>query len=302
MAKQGDSLPRHGRPKSGVPVVPTGAEQQLPAEKAWSVVSRLMTCLELDALIQEFAGTMSQLLDCAGVTYRRSEDAESLVYGDVAEHQAQYRLVAESEPLGVLTLHGERPFGPADLALADHCITLLITPLRNALKYQSARLEARTDPLTQLLNRSCMEECLGREIRLARRHNQDFSVIAVDLDDLKGVNDLHGHAAGDKVLQELAELLRRCARASELIFRKGGDEFLIALSHTSLAGARLLAERLCRAVDRHGFRYQGEELSVYVSIGVTSLNADDTIEGLLERMDTALYAAKGCGCNQVVHA
>ena len=297
MAQQSDSLQQH--PGKVSPVVPLGTEQQLPMEQVWQLVSRWMGSLELDALIQAFGESASQYFDCAGVTYQPPEGGEVLEHGELAEHQAQYRLTVKGDSLGTLTLHARRPFSSGDLAVAEQCIGLVVTPLRNALKYEAALREARTDPLTQVLNRSTMEQSLCRELGLARRHGEEFCVVSVDLDDFKTVNDAFGHAAGDEVLRDLARLLRRCARESDLIYRTGGDEFLIALSHTSLAGARLLAERLRRAVDRNVFRHNGEELPVYVSIGVTALTDGDTVDSLLERADEALYEAKRAGRNQV---
>ena len=297
MAQQSDSLQQH--PGKVSPVVPLGTEQQLPTEQAWQLVSRWMGSLELDALIQAFGESASQYFDCAGVTYLPPEGGEALEHGELAEHQAQYRLTVKGDTLGSLTLHARRPFSSGDLAVAEQCIGLLVTPLRNALKYEAALREARTDPLTQVLNRSTMEQSLSRELGLARRHGEEFCVVTVDLDDFKTVNDAFGHAAGDAVLRDLAMLLRRCGRESDLIYRTGGDEFVIALSHTSLAGARLLAERLRRAVGRNVFRHNGEELPVYVSIGVTALVDHDTVESLLERADEALYEAKRSGRNQV---
>ena len=297
MAQHSDSLQQH--PGKASPVVSLGTEQQLSTEQAWQLVSRWMGSLELDALIQAFGESARQYFDCAGVTYQPPESGEVLEHGELAEHQAQYRLTVKGEPLGCMTLHASRPFSSADLAVAEQCIALLVTPLRNALKYEAALQEARTDPLTQLLNRSTMEQSLCRELGLARRHGEAFCVVSMDLDNFKTVNDAFGHAAGDEVLSDLAKLLRRCARESDLIYRTGGDEFLIALSHTSLVGARLLAERLRRAVDRHEFHYNGEELPVYVSIGVTALGDGDTVDSVLQRADEALYEAKRAGRNQV---
>lgn len=287
---------------SSATVVPLGTDQKVPVEQAWQVVSRLMGSLELETLVAAFHEVAGQFFDCAGVSYTPPDDdgSESVVAGELADHKAQYGLRTSDEHLGVLTLHARRPLGAGDLARAEQCIGLLVTPLRNALRYEAALRQARTDPLSGLLNRSTMHESLVREVRLARRHDESFCVLALDLDDFKPVNDTYGHAAGDTVLREVAALLRRCARESDLLFRVGGDEFLVALSHTSLAGARLLAERVRRAVNRTSFTHDGEVLPVRVSIGVTSLQAGDTVDAMLRRVDGALYSAKGGGRDQVV--
>ncbi|MDN3518308.1 GGDEF domain-containing protein [Aquisalimonas lutea] len=300
MAQQHGSVANGSDPSATV--IPLGTDQKMPVDQAWQVVSRLMGCLELESLIATFREVAGQLFDCAGVSYTPPDDdgGDAIVCGDLADHQAQYGLRTSDDHLGVLTLHAHRPLGAGDLARVEQCIGLLVTPLRNALRYEAALRQARTDPLSGLLNRTTMHESLAREVRLARRHDESFCILSLDLDDFKAVNDTYGHAAGDTVLQDVAALLGRCARESDLLFRVGGDEFMVALSHTSLAGARLLAERIRRAVSRTSFTHDGEVLPVHVSVGVTALQPGDTVDGMLRRVDGALYSAKNAGRDQVV--
>lgn len=286
-------------PERGADVVAMGAGEHLPAGGAWQVLSQLVGCLELDALIQAFRSSAGAFLDCVGVTYEAPASDSRIVCGEPAPNQARYGVGVHGEDLGVITLHARRPLGAAALARAEECIGVLVAPLRNALRYEAALRAARTDPLTGLLNRNTMEETLDRELRLARRHDEAFCVLALDLDDFKRVNDTFGHAAGDHVLRELAGVLSRCARESDLVFRVGGDEFVIALSRTDLPGARLLAERLRRAVDRRVFAYEGNVLPVRASVGVTNLQPGDTARTLMRRVDGALFGAKDAGRNRV---
>ena len=228
-------------------------------------------------------------------------DTQSVVAGQQTDCRARYGLNTHGEDLGVVWLYGHRPMGAAELARAEQGIGLLVTPLRNALRHEAALCAARTDPLTQLLNRSTMQASLVREVGLARRHNESMCVLAMDLDEFKTVNDTFGHAAGDQVLRDLADLLRECCRESDLIFRVGGDEFVVALSHTNIAGAGLLAERLRRSVEGKVFEFDGQPLPVHVSIGVTGLQQQDSTDGLLRRVDDALLRAKGSGRNRVLY-
>jgi len=159
-----------------------------------------------------------------------------------------------------------------------------------------------TDPLTGCLNRRAFEMRLKREWRQAKRRDAPLAVLAIDLDNFKPINDTHGHAVGDQVLQDLAQIMRNTARETDHIARIGGDEFVILLPDTPWQGAMTFAERLRRNVDDHGFRgAEDAELRVTVSIGIAlARGADDvTPEYLLEEADRSLYRAKEAGRNRI---
>jgi diguanylate cyclase (GGDEF)-like protein len=158
-----------------------------------------------------------------------------------------------------------------------------------------ARL-ATVDGLTGLLNRRAMTERLESEIRRTQRHEQSLAVIAIDLDGLKRVNDTHGHAAGDAALRRVSEAMRSVCRASDVVGRWGGDEFLVLAPGDSQADARRLAERIRDAVSAHS---GGPALSV--SIGVATLaQHEPSLQALVRRADDALYEAKRQGRDRVV--
>ena len=171
-------------------------------------------------------------------------------------------------------------------------------------KADNARLEvlSRTDPLTQLLNRRALHVQLGTEVERVRRYNAPLSVLMLDVDGFKGVNDNYGHHAGDLVLVELALLLGRAARSVDTVARYGGDEFVIAVPETGEAGAIAFAERLRDKIESHPFEIgQTKPLHLTVSIGVADFPEPrvETAEDLLECADRALYRAKAGGRNLV---
>jgi two-component system, cell cycle response regulator len=163
---------------------------------------------------------------------------------------------------------------------------------------------AITDPLTGLFNRRYMETHLGNMIEHYVNRGKLLSVIAIDVDFFKPINDTHGHAAGDKVLQELAQRLRDNTRSVDFVCRVGGEEFIVVLPNTSMDVAHGIAERLRRAVASKSFGIGGRQLlPVTVSAGMSILTgSDDTLEKLLARADEALYKAKREGRNRVVQA
>lgn len=158
-------------------------------------------------------------------------------------------------------------------------------------------LQARTDALTGLLNRRGFETQMAFALALARRSTRPLSLIAVDVDHFKRVNDTYGHEAGDEVLRRLARTLEARLRGSDVIARLGGEEFVALLPDTDLEGARAIAQTLVTAMAQQRDPMVG---TITVSAGVASMrNASDTGAAILRRGDMALYEAKGQGRNQV---
>jgi len=155
--------------------------------------------------------------------------------------------------------------------------------------------EATTDRLTDTLNRRGIEPLLAREMSLAGRHRVPLSAVLLDIDHFKTINDAHGHNVGDDVLRAVGEVIRKTARATDLVSRWGGEEFLVLLPHTDLAHARIAAERIRSAVENARLL---EVRSVTVSAGVTEFVQADTAASLVRRADERLYAAKAGGRNR----
>jgi diguanylate cyclase (GGDEF)-like protein len=162
------------------------------------------------------------------------------------------------------------------------------------------RYLARHDALTGLLNRYSLDEFAAREMARARRGEEDLSLVVLDLDNFKNVNDQFGHAAGDHVLVEAAGRLRSVIREEDVAFRIGGEEFLILLPGASGTFARKVAERLRRLLAQDPIFHRDREIVVSTSAGVVTFDpiADDW-ESLQRRADQALYRAKEQGRNRV---
>jgi diguanylate cyclase (GGDEF)-like protein len=155
---------------------------------------------------------------------------------------------------------------------------------------------AHTDTLMRIANRRELDTTIIRETRRAARHNQPLSVIMIDLDHFKRINDTHGHEIGDAVLKETAEVAQSSLRLSDLLGRWGGEEFLVIAPQTDAAQARELAERLRLALASHPFAHIGH---LTASFGVAEYHPQEMPEDWLKRADLALYAAKHGGRNRV---
>jgi diguanylate cyclase (GGDEF)-like protein len=157
-----------------------------------------------------------------------------------------------------------------------------------------AELEARADidPLTDLLNRRGFERALKRSLAYVKRHGTSAALIYLDLDDFKRINDDHGHAAGDAVLQAVAMVLTRHLRASDVVARIGGDEFALLLWSLGEVDAQAKALVLEAAIARTTAAHAGATLAVGASAGVAMLLPLDTPTEAVERADRAMYARK----------
>jgi diguanylate cyclase (GGDEF)-like protein len=159
------------------------------------------------------------------------------------------------------------------------------------------------DSLTGLLNRRAIEYLLSRESQRLQRFGEHFSLLILDIDHFKRINDRLGHAAGDAVLCAVAQTLQAHAREVDRVARFGGEEFCVLLPHTLHDGALLAAERLREAINQISIPWNDEVITVTISTGVaTADNPEEDLEALLQRADQALYRAKDEGRNRVVAA
>lgn len=159
-------------------------------------------------------------------------------------------------------------------------------------------LEGGRDPLTQLLNRRFLPTVLAREIAMATSGQGTFSVFLADIDHFKQINDAYGHAGGDAVLRQVAELLQDTCRTGDYVFRYGGEEFLVVLVDAHAEVLESIAEKLRKAVEKHHFRLpDGQSLAVTISIGGAAFDGHPDPDMLVSRADKALYTAKAAGRN-----
>ncbi|GDY25931.1 GGDEF domain-containing protein [Agarivorans sp. Toyoura001] len=164
---------------------------------------------------------------------------------------------------------------------------------------QQLRFLSETDALTGAFNRRRFFESLANHFQTYHRHYLDCSLIMIDIDHFKAINDEHGHPCGDRILKQLYEVIKSQLRDVDLCSRMGGEEFAILLPHTEVNDAFVSAERIRKAVEQQLFSYQQGCLHVTVSIGVSSIESSDiSRDSVLQRADDALYQAKKSGRNR----
>ena len=195
-----------------------------------------------------------------------------------------------------------KPFFPAEL-LARVKVQLKIKSLQDRLKERNQQLKelSQTDPLTGLANRRQLMEILTTEFDRCRRNETHFSLLMIDIDHFKTINDLYGHQEGDVVLRSLAELMLSHLRQYDSAARFGGEEFSLVLPETNPVEAAGVAERMRKAITSMRFTGDIEELEISASIGVATIPLDkiDSVDALIRAADEALYEAKSNGRNRV---
>jgi diguanylate cyclase (GGDEF)-like protein len=200
----------------------------------------------------------------------------------------------------LLRREGSEGFATEELSLAGEFARLVVQHVDQAVAAVNLRRSAELDALTGSLNRRTIDQWLVRSFSEAAREQQPVSVLFIDLDHFKAVNDRHGHAGGDFCLRHVAAALRGALDQGDLFGRYGGEEFIAILPGRNGAAARMAAEQLRMAVENLGPVWNGQPLRLTVSVGVaTRLENEDTPQGAVARADRALYAAKSNGRNCV---
>jgi diguanylate cyclase (GGDEF)-like protein len=279
---------------AGTPLAPADL-----APRILEVSGVLQTTLEINELFALFASELGRNLDFDGLFYDFPIAKIDIRLGQEEIHSCSYELTVATEKLGTVRFFRSSPFNDQELITAENLLSALLYPLRNTLLYQQALQTAIMDPVTGVKNRTAMDSAVKREIDLAGRQGAPLSFILFDIDHFKRVNDQFGHLYGDQALHAVATCAEQTIRESDMLFRYGGEEFLVLLSGTSLDGAELLAERIRHAVEKLRPKLECD-IRMTVSLGVVTLREEEDSAAVLARADEALYRAKEAGRNRVI--
>lgn len=268
----------------------------------WEITNALQTTLNIEQLLNLFSHSVQAITGHNGFTYTNDSEDLRLSGGSNTHHSCSYQLIVEQDNLGELKLMRRTRFSAEEIKRIEEIICCLVYPLRNTLMYRRALKSAHTDPLTQVNNRISMDNCIKREWDLAHRQKTPLSVMLLDIDHFKQINDRYGHSYGDTVLKAVAQCIKTTIRASDIVFRYGGEEFVVVLSNTEMEGAVLLAERIRQAVESLLIYENQSKVGVTISLGVTQMRANDSVGQLFVHADQAMYQAKQNGRNRVMRA
>ena len=212
-------------------------------------------------------------------------------------------LMIEKEIVGLLNINdvGQDSFDVGDLDFILNLSEFIAMSISNAVLYEQTSKLAVTDGLTGISNRPSVEKSLQIEFERSKRYNSPLSLIILDVDHFKDVNDTYGHQKGDEILIAFAALLKKACRANDIAARYGGEEFLMILPQSNAQGAFKIAERVREEMMKISFTGNESNFAVTVSCGVAEFNKDyESINKLIAAVDQALYEAKNGGRNRTI--
>ncbi|MFW5450570.1 MAG: GGDEF domain-containing protein [Methylophagaceae bacterium] len=262
----------------------------------------LQTSLELEEVINLFHTEISKVISYDSLHYQHQDVLCDISTGSRSHHSCNYRLEMNSIWLGEITFTRRNKFKNEDTQGIEDLLCKLIYPLRNCLLFRQAQSAALQDKLTGLNNRGAFDVSLIREIDLAHRQHIPMSLLVLDIDYFKSVNDTYGHSSGDLALQAVANAITDTMRRSDIAFRFGGEEFTLILSNTDTEAAHLVAERIRVAISQLTCNDGKRTFGFTASFGVAQLTQGENSAALFDRADQALYQAKKSGRNQTICA
>lgn len=211
-------------------------------------------------------------------------------------------LICQHRVVGVLNLADKMDgdhFDSGDFALIELFSQLVGASIGNIKLFEKIQHQATTDGLTGLANHKTFYEILEKELWRSRRYGGQISLIMIDIDNLKRINDTYGHRAGDKVIREISKKIKECIRQIDTAARYGGDEFAVILPNTSIKDAFVVAKRMVDVVAQSPATWKKEQIALSISVGVGQYDADTNPEDITSGSDRALYTAKQAGKNTV---
>lgn len=284
-----------------------GPQRNAPLD-ALGFVQTVTATLELGSVIDRINEHLAGHLEHSGWIYS-TDDGEIREGGELDRHRIEYALSYNGTDLGSLVLMRGRRFDDQEQALVESILGLAAPALHNAWRFRRLRANLERDELTGLGNRRAFEIQGEQWLADCLRQDRPLSLLAVDLDHFKQLNDRFGHTVGDEVLREVARTLRESTRQSDLCVRMGGEEFLVVLPGADLRAGMDCAERIRQAIGGVRVDARGEEdaavdsdgvAAVTASIGVAALGRHTTLQSLYQTADEALYAAKTSGRDRVL--
>lgn len=260
------------------------------------LVEQLQTTLDLQQQLQMVSMAAGKIVPLCGMSLQTGV-GEFAAPGSVrGDYEYRSMLVLHEQCLGEVIYSSDQAISPLSQRRLMELESQWLFALRNALVVTRLQQLALRDTLTGLGNRRYFDEAFARSLQLAERKNQQVALVLLDLDNFKQVNDNFGHHAGDDVLLAVADAMRTTLRASDTLFRFGGDEFAVLLCGEDAQSVELVAHRLVKSISSH---HQCEKFNVSASAGLACYRTADTDKTLFGRADAALYQAKLAGKNAV---
>lgn len=265
-------------------------------ENKGQLLEKLQTTLDLERLLSIYADVLKNTLNLDGLTFA-SQEIVLAVFGSI-EQQPEYSasLYIDGSYLGQLVYYKTAGFSAADQAKLARYHQQLVFPLRNALLFAKVKQQAIHDHMTGIGNRIVMEEDVQNALAKVARKDSSYTLILLDLDGFKAVNDKFGHLVGDKILKHFVQLVTKLLRGYDKMYRYGGDEFVILMQEVNPEAVQQVFKRIQEQILQDSFLTQHQ---VGCSAGAVKLSQQTSYHEALEQADQALYQAKSNGRGQL---
>jgi len=254
-------------------------------------LEKLNTAIELQPLLAIYAQELSLRLPITGLEFKIDQPYQ-LKYSHASKHYVESELSVNNSIVGSVKYLSSAVLSAPLRQIIASLEQQLLQPLSNVLTFEKSRRLSYKDYLTDLGNRSYYEETLSNMKATAQREKRSFSVMLLDLDNFKNVNDTHGHNEGDSILKEFSKILTNAVRTNDYVFRFGGDEFVLLLAHAEHLNPSLVASRILQSTQENELMSRH---NVTTSIGFTNWRDGDSSSQLTDRADKALYKSKESG-------
>lgn len=259
-----------------------------------ALLEKLNMTIELEPLLATYTNEICRIVPITGLDFEYHKNKFQLKYSKASTSSITSELLVKGESTGKLKYFSSSPLNARQRQLIACAEQQLLQPLHNVIRFEQSKLLNMTDFLTNLGSRNYFEETIRHMLATSEREQRPFTLLLIDLDNFKAVNDTHGHLDGDKVLIEFAELLKLAVRTNDHVFRFGGDEFAIVLAHSDNLHPEFVAQRIVKSIRKtHLF----SSMAVTASIGCANWHPSDCNETLIKRADEALYHVKRQGKN-----
>jgi diguanylate cyclase (GGDEF)-like protein len=260
---------------------------------------KLQSKLDIPSIASHFSEMLSTYVDHAGIQIDCSSSTVVTLEGQIAQYREVVDLILDNERLGHITLMSRQPINQWSAIFFRYLARYLVYPVKNAMLVESLHLQTITDPLTKAYNRTALGHDLAQELARSRRDGSDFTVVMLDIDHFKNINDSYGHQAGDHVLIELSAQVRDLIRESDSFYRYGGEEFTLLLRNIGPAESMKKVKAILAHCRTQPCTEIDEALRITLSAGIASWNSEDQENSLIQRADHALYISKESGRDQV---
>ncbi|MEL0640438.1 GGDEF domain-containing protein [Pseudoalteromonas aliena] len=258
------------------------------------LVNKLQTSLVIEDVLAIYAKFVKQILNFSGLQFQSTLGTTQTSDSDTNTTPYIFDLSIDKEHLGQLIYFSQYQLNTAIEKKLRGLHSVLVYPLRNAMMYSRVLKLATKDALTGLNNRSQFNDFLSQKLENCRRYQRPFSLMLLDLDNFKQVNDNYGHKVGDDMLREFSKVLANSIRGTDSVFRFGGDEFALLIEDPEFTTNKVIAERIMCLVRKSPLM---SKYKVTTSIGYTLASSQDCDNAIFARADKGLYKAKASGRN-----